>query len=191
MKIGIFSGSFNPIHIGHLVLGNYVVENCDIDEVWYLVSPQNPLKQNEELLDEKHRYAMVSLATQPYKKLIASDFEFSLERPTYTVTTLEKLKEAYPTYEFSLIIGADNWLNFSAWKDHDVILKNYPIIVYPRLGYRMVLSNKQRASVTVLESPIIEISSTYIRQTQKDGKCIMPYVTEQVYHYIMNNKLYK
>ncbi len=164
MKIGIFSGSFNPIHIGHMVLANFITEFTDIDEVWFLVTPQNPLKEDTLLLDENTRFEMTRRALANYPKLKASDFEFSLPRPSYTVHTLEALSEAYPENTFALIIGADNWESFDRWRDFEGILEQYRIYVYPRLGYRISISKKLKENVEALNSPIIEISSTFIRE---------------------------
>lgn len=191
MNIGIFSGSFNPIHMGHLILANYIAEFTEIDEVWFLVSPQNPLKKEAGLLDENLRYEMAKLALEGYPKMKACDFEFSLPRPSYTIHTLEKLSEAYPQHDFTLIIGADNWAKFEYWKDHNVILENYPIRVYPRLGYRIAIPSKQRSKVEALESPIIEISSTFIRESIAGGKQVKAFLPEKVFEFIEQYQLYK
>lgn len=192
MKIGIFSGSFNPIHVGHLILGNYIVENTDIEQVWFVVTPHNPLKEQEELLPEEERLKMVQLAIQPYEgKLIASDFEFSLPRPSYTIDTLTALKENYPEHDFSLVIGGDNWDSFTDWKDYDKIISNYKIIVYPRLDSRLNVSSKMKSWVEILDSPIIEISSTDIRRGIKENMNMRPYLPVEVFEYIKDNDLYK
>ena len=132
MKVGIYGGSFNPIHFGHTGLATWVLENTDLDEVWLMVSPQNPLKQNRELLDEKERLHMARLAVAPYPMLKACDFEFILPRPSYTYHTLQALRKAYPDHEFSLIIGEDNWQCFDRWYRGEDIARETPIIVYPR-----------------------------------------------------------
>ena len=192
MKIGIFSGSFNPIHVGHLILGSYIVENTDIEQVWFVVTPHNPLKKQETLLDENERLKMVQLATDPYgEELVASDFEFSLPRPSYTVDLLATLDEKYPEHEFSLVIGGDNWDTFSTWKDYDKIIKGYRIIIYPRLDSKLNLSAKRRGKVEILDSPIIEISSTDIREGLKAGKNMRAYLPIEVFEYIHKNNLYK
>jgi nicotinate-nucleotide adenylyltransferase len=191
MNIGIFSGSFNPIHIGHLILANYIVEFTEIDEVWFLVSPQNPLKVESELLDENERLEMVKLAIGGYSKLKASDFEFSLPRPSYTVHTLGKLREAYPDNEFTLLIGADNWANFERWRNYDEIIENYAIKVYPRLGYRISIQPRQRKMVEALDAPVIEISSTFIRESLAEEKDIRAFLPVEAYKYIVENNLYK
>ncbi len=191
MNIGIFSGSFNPVHIGHLILANYIVEYSDIDEVWFVVSPHNPLKEIDKLSDENIRLEMVNRALAGYPKLKACDFEFSLPRPSYTITTLEALKKKYPEHDFTLIIGADNWSTFENWMEHDVILEKFPIIVYPRLGYHISIPNKLKTKVEAVDTPIIEISSTFIREALKTGKNIKSFLPEGVYEYIVENSLYK
>lgn len=191
MKIGIFSGSFNPIHIGHMVLANFITEFTDIDEVWFLVTPQNPLKEDTFLLDEDIRFEMTKEALANFPKLKASDFEFSLPKPSYTVHTLEALSKAYPENSFSLIIGADNWESFDRWRDFEGILEQYRIYVYPRLGYRISISKKLKDSVEALNSPIIEISSTFIREGLTKGKDMQAFLPESVYLYIKERGLYQ
>lgn len=190
-NIGVFSGSFNPIHIGHVILANYIVEFTEIDEVWFLVSPQNPLKETVGLLDEKERFAMVEMALEGYPNLKASDFEISLPRPSYTIHTLEALEKAYPANIFTLIIGADNWSNFDKWKDYDKMMQEYPIKVYPRIGYRIAIPTKLRNKVEALDSPVIEISSTFVRESLVARKDIRSFLPDGVYQYIENNKLYR
>lgn len=191
MNIGIFSGSFNPIHIGHLILGNYVTEFTHIDEVWFLVSPHNPLKKKDELVDENIRMEMVDLALKPYPKMKASDFEFSLPKPSYTINTLESLKVAYPFHDFSLIIGSDNWHHFEEWKDYEKIIDKCSIMIYPRLGSRISISSKLKNKVSALDSPIIDISSTFVRDNISEGKNVRPFLPELIFDYILKNKLYQ
>lgn len=191
MNIGIFSGSFNPIHIGHLILANYIAEFTEIEEVWFVVSPQNPLKSGDSLSDEYIRLKMVEIALEKYTKLKVSDFEFSMPKPSYTIDTLNALQARYPEHTFTLIIGADNWSYFENWKEHDKILENYRLKVYPRLGYRISIPKKLMIRVEALDSPIIEISSTFIRENIKGGKDIRPFLPDNVYDYIAGNKLYK
>ncbi len=191
MKIGIFSGSFNPIHVGHLVLANYITEFTEVDEIWFLVTPQNPLKENSELIDEDLRLEMTRLALEAYPNFKCSDFEFTLPRPSYTVNTLNALSEKYPEHEFYLIIGADNWDTFHQWKDYKSILDKHHIYVYPRLDAKLTISKGLRSSVEALESPIIEISSTFIRDSIAEGKNMKAFLTESVYNYIKDNNLYE
>lgn len=191
MNVGVFSGSFNPIHIGHLVLANYIAEFTDIDEVWFLVSPHNPLKSEDHLSEEQIRLEMTEIALAKYTKLKASDFEFSMPKPSYTICTLDALKVKYPEHSFTLIIGADNWNLFESWREYDKILENYKLKVYPRLGSRITIPNKLRDKVEALESPIIEISSTFIRESVSEGKDVRAFLPDAVYDYILEHNLYK
>lgn len=191
MKVGIFSGSFNPIHIGHLILANYIAEFTEIDEVWLLVSPQNPFKVNDNLPDENIRLEMVKLAVEDYPKIKASSFEFSLPRPSYTVNTLAALKKEYPENEFVLIVGADNWCVFENWKNSDEIVEKYKLKVYPRQGYRIAIPSKMKKNVEAVDSPIIEISSTFIRENIRAGKNMRSFLPDKIYDYIIEKKLYQ
>ncbi len=166
---GIFSGSFNPIHIGHLALANYLCEYEGMDEVWFLVSPQNPLKQQADLWPDELRLQLVQLSVEGYHRFRASDFEFHLPRPSYTVHTLEKLKEAYPDREFVLIIGSDNWHLFPRWFESERILAENRLVIYPRPGFDIDASLLP-PTVRLVHSPTFEINSTFIRQALSDGK---------------------
>ncbi len=189
MKIGIFGGSFNPIHIGHCILAEYIANFSDLDEVWLNVSPQNPLKQSADLADDKHRVNMLNIAIKDSKCLKMCDIEFSLPKPSYTITTLKTLKEKYPEHDFSLIIGADNWCNFKKWKDWETIIQNHDIWVYPRVGYDLV--NKENyPNVKFINAPLIEISSTSIREMLKKGIDMNFFLPNGVLTYIHENKLY-
>ncbi len=191
MKIGIFSGSFNPIHVGHLILANYIVEYTDIEEVWLLVSPLNPLKSENDLSDKYVRLEMTTLALKGYPKIKASDFEFDLPKPSYTINTLDALKVKYPEHDFTLVIGADNWAIFESWHETDKILENYKLKIYPRLGFRIKIPDRLKQKVEALDSPIIEVSSTFIREGIEIGKNMRPFLTENVYDYIIEKGLYK
>lgn len=191
MNIGVFSGSFDPVHIGHLVLANYITEFTEIDEVWFLVSPQNPLKKDRALSDEMQRLKMVELALSEYPNLRASDFEFSLPRPSYTVNTLDMLSKKHPEHNFSLVIGADNWSVFDNWKNYEEIISRFNIKVYPRLGCRISIPPTLRESVEALESPIIEISSTFIRESISSGKDMRAFLPCEVYEFVEQHGLYK
>lgn len=178
-QIGIFSGSFNPIHIGHLVLANYLCEFEGLDEVWFLVSPHNPLKEKEELMDDQFRYELTKIAIDGYAKFIASDFEFSLPQPSYTIQTLNALRETYPDHNFHLIIGSDNWTLIEQWKDYKEILANYPILIYPRKGYEAIIPNNY-TNIRLVQAPMLDISSTFIREAIQAGKDIRFFLPEGI-----------
>ena len=180
MKTGIFSGSFNPVHIGHLALANYLCEYEGLDEVWFLVTPHNPLKEEDELMDDTFRLKLVQLAIAGYPKFKASDIEFNLPRPSYTVHTLDKLKETYPDREFHLIIGSDNWALFPRWYQSERILAENHILVYPRPDYP-VSSDSLSENVKVASSPTFEISSTFIRRAMEEGKDVRYFLHPAVY----------
>ena len=183
-KTGIFGGSYNPIHIGHLALANYLCEYGDLDEVWFMVSPQNPFKANSsDLWDDQFRLELARLAVEEYPKFHASDFEFHLPRPSYMVNTLQKLREAYPDREFTLIIGADNWVSFPRWKDPDTIIANYQLIVYPRPGYE-INESELPTNVRLVNTPLLEISSTFIRESLKQGKDVRYFLHPKVWEKI-------
>lgn len=183
MNVGIFSGSFNPIHIGHLALANYLCEFEGLDELWFLVTPRNPFKVGKDLMPDELRLELVRLAVEDYPKFRASDFEFHLPRPSYTIHTFEKLKEAYPTVTFHLIIGSDNWLSFPRWYQSDRLVAENPILVYPRPGYPVDASTLP-PQVRLVRSPVFEISSTFIRQALAEGKDIRYFLHPRVYERI-------
>ena len=198
-RIGIFGGSFNPVHLGHTALAAYICDQGLVDEVWMMVSPQNPLKQNLALLDEEHRLAMLKLAVAPYPTLQACDFEFHLPRPSYTYHTLQALRKAYPDYEFSLIIGEDNWQHFDRWYRSMEILSETPIIVYPRDSVEnldLSMERKEQLSTiksqpTILENPpLFPFSSTEVRNTLAAGNDISHMLHPDVAAYIKEHKLY-
>lgn len=188
-KIGIFGGSFNPIHIGHLALANYLCELEKVDEIWFLVSPHNPLKPREDLLDDNLRLEMVKRSVEGYSKFKVSDIEFQLPRPSYMIHTLDKLKETYPDNEFILIIGADNWTLFPRWKEADRIRKENRIIIYPRRGYHFTQEDLPE-NVTLSNTPLFEINSTFIRKCLKEGKDLRFFVPKPAYEMIMQQHLY-
>lgn len=189
-KVGLFFGSFNPIHIGHLIIANYMANYTDLDEVWFVVSPQNPFKEKKNLGNMYDRLEMVNLAVEGTEKLRASDIEFSLPKPSYTIDTLTHLKEKYPSKAFSLIMGEDNLASFPKWKNADIILRDYRIIVYPRPGYDGGVL-KDHPSVVMTETPIMELSSTFVRQAVKAGKNIRFYVPDKVIDFIEKTALYR
>ena len=179
MVTGIFSGSFNPIHIGHLALANWICEFCGFDELWFLVSPQNPLKNKSDLIDKKKRLEMIETSIAGYPKFKASDFEFSLPRPSYTINTLQALRKTYMDRTFHLILGADSWNNISMWKDHNVLISDFPILIYPRKGYDIEIPEKY-SNIKKVDAPLIEVSSSFIRQAIKKGKDIRYFLPEAV-----------
>lgn len=189
LRTGVFGGSFNPIHIGHLALANYLCENDYVDELWFLVSPQNPFKQNQSLLADDLRLKLVQAAIKDYPRFRASDFEFSLSKPSYTVTTLNKLSETYPDRDFYLIIGADNWAAFDRWKSPEEIISKFHVLVYPRLGYE--IPDSLPHNVKAVDSPIIEVSSTFIRESIAQGKNVRYFLHPAVYEIIKKEELYR
>lgn len=174
MKIGIFGGSFNPIHNGHVAIGRTMLSEMNLDEVWYMVSPHNPLKQSADLLDENKRIAIVAHALEQEQGLVAKDYEFSLPRPSYTWNTLQCLHRDYPDYEFVLIIGGDNWEHFDKWAHHDEIVATHRIAVFPREGTEMpqVLPK----NVTFVKVPLVNVTSTMLRTMVRAGEDISRYV---------------
>lgn len=189
-KVGIYSGSFNPIHHGHLMLANYLVTFGELDELWLLVSPQNPLKPKAELLDDQHRLEMARLAVGDDPFIKVSDVEMHLPRPSYTINTLQHLSEQYPDNQFVFVCGMDSLQNLDKWKDYEKILENYPILVFPRKGYDGgELIN--HLSVRVVETPIIELSSTFIRNCIANNINVRHFIPENAYNYLINNNLYK
>jgi nicotinate-nucleotide adenylyltransferase len=190
MKVGLFFGSFNPIHIGHLILANYMAEFTPLDQVWFIVSPHNPLKAKSSLLADHHRLALVKLAIEESDYLKASDIEFKLSQPSYTINTLTYLKEKHPNLDFTLIMGADNLETIHKWKNYEMLLNNYPLFIYPRPGY----SGGEKAkhpNVFLQDAPLIEISSTFIRQAIKSKKNIRYWIPDKVLDYIQEMHFYK
>ena len=189
-KIGIYSGSFNPIHHGHVMLANYLVEFSDLDELWFVVSPQNPLKKKDELLDDDERLKMVQLAIGGDLRFRVSDIEMHLPTPSYTINTLSALSEQYPDCQFVFICGMDSLQNLHRWREYQRILDNYELLVFPREGYDGgELIN--HPSVTVLKTPILEISSTFIRQCVKEGRDVRHFVPEKAFAYMKEQGFYK
>jgi len=188
MKIGLYFGSFNPVHVGHLIIASHIVNNCYLDQVWLVVSPQNPLKP-ASLLNEYHRLHMVQLATEDNSKLKASNIEFNLPKPSYTIDTLTYLDEKYPQHRFSVIMGSDSYQNLYNWKNYEQILKRYPIIIYQRPGY--TVNNQQEGNIVITNAPILDISASFIRRNIQEGKSIEFLVTDKVRKEIENNSYYK
>jgi nicotinate-nucleotide adenylyltransferase len=189
MKIGLFFGSFNPIHIGHLVIANTMATSTDLEQVWFIVSPQNPFKKNNALLHEFDRYTMVERAIADNHKLKVSDIEFSLAKPSYTIDTLTVLADKYPEHEFVLIMGEDNLVQFEKWKNFEKILEFYKIYVYPRPNTPQH-NYSHHTSVKFVEAPLLDISATYIRKRLQEHKNIKYLVTEPVEAFIELKKFY-
>ena len=189
-KTGLFFGSFNPIHIGHMVLANYMLSFTDLDEVWFVVSPQNPLKEKHTLLAQNHRLYMVKLATENHPKFKASDIEFKLSKPSYTIHTLTHLKEKYPKKQFSLIMGMDNLQSFHKWKNYEQILNNHTLYVYPRLQSHAGEFAKH-PNIRITEAPVMEISSSFIRKAILDKKEVSAFMPEKVAAYVDEMNFYK
>tara|TARA_R110000868_G_scaffold227554_4_gene480561 strand:+ start:2072 stop:2650 length:579 start_codon:yes stop_codon:yes gene_type:complete len=192
MKIGLFFGSFNPVHIGHLVIANHIVEYSDLDQVWFVVTPHNPFKKKSSLLDNYQRLEMVYRATKDYTKLKPSDIEFNLPQPNYTINTLAHLQEKYPDNEFALIMGEDNLKSFHKWKNYSVILENHHIYVYPRVSdHKIETQFDGHKKIHPIDAPVMEISSTFIRKSIKAGKNIKPMLPEFVWEYLDEMNFYR
>ena len=193
MLIGIYGGSFNPVHTGHTSLAQHLVDNGFVDEVWLLVSPLNPLKQDKgDIAPYSHRLNMAELACSACHGVKVSDFESTLPVPSYTITTLEALSKAYPEHQFAIIIGADNWNSFSLWYRHEDIISNHKIFIYNRPGYAIEPASLKRydGQAQVIDAPTYDISSTEIRRQVKDGVCTSQWLSQDVLEYIRENKLY-
>ena len=185
MKIGLYFGTFNPIHVGHLAIANHLVEHSDLEQIWMVVTPLSPFKKKKNLLANHHRLEMVYLATEKYDKLQPSNIEFSLPEPNYTVTTLAHLAEKHPTHQFSLIMGEDNLKSFHKWRNYEAILENYELFVYPRISDKTVPKQfENHPKITHVKAPIMEVSSTAIRNDIANGKNVQPLLDTKVWQYI-------
>lgn len=192
MKIGLYFGTFNPIHIGHLSIANHMVEFSDLDQVWFVVTPHSPFKKKSSLLDNHQRFEMVYQATESYDHLQPSDIEFKLPQPNYTINTLAHLEEKYPKHDFSLIMGEDNLKGFHKWKNYEVILENYNLYVYPRISEGKIENQfDDHDKIHRVKAPIMEISSTFIRNAIKDQKNIRPLLPNKVWKYIDEMNFYR
>lgn len=189
MKIGLYFGSFNPVHNGHLIIAKHVINNTDLKQVWMVISPQNPLKKSNSLLNKYDRLNMVQSALEGETKIKASTIEFNLPTPSFTIDTLAYLKEKYTQHQFYIIMGSDSFTNLKNWKNYEMIINNYQIYIYERTGFPV--KNIKGAIVNKLEAPIIEISSSEIRNIIKKGKSIRYLVPDVVYQQIKENKYYK
>lgn len=190
-RIGIYSGSFNPIHLGHTKLAEYIVDNKFVDEVWFVVSPCNPLKKQKELLDEYIRLDMLILAIENHPNFKASDVEFCMPIPSYSIDTLNFISTQFTDYQFFMIIGSDNALVFDQWKDYTQLLDNYPILVYPRIGSEFHLVADRYPEMELLNSPVYDISSTEIRNSIAQKKDVSQWLHPSVHQFIIDNDLYQ
>lgn len=205
MKIGLFFGTFNPIHVGHLIIASHIVNTTDLKKIWFVVTPQNPLKNKKTLLADYHRLQLVRIAIEDNPRFVASNIEFSLPQPNYTVHTLAHLKEKYPNYEFSLILGEDNLRTFDKWYNYEHILENYQLYIYPRnltTGESISSEKKNDPPLTTtlknhpnihycLETPIMKISSSFIRNSIQKGQSVRYLLTEEVFNYVEEMNFYK
>lgn len=191
-KVGLYFGTFNPIHVGHLIIANHMVENSDLHEVWMVVTPHNPFKKKSSLLENHHRFELVYRATENYEKLKPSDIEFKLPQPNYTVHTLAHISDTYQDKDFCLIMGEDNLKSFHKWKNYETILEHHHIYVYPRISDGVVEHQfKDHPKIHKVDAPIIELSSTMIRKGIKNKKNIKPLLTNEVWQYIDEMNFYK
>ena len=189
-QIGLFFGSFNPVHNGHLMLANYIVEYTDLDSIWFVVSPHNPLKEKDSLLEDSHRLDMLQMAIHNDERFEVCDIEFNMPKPSYTIDTLNRLSELHPDTEFHLICGMDNLESFKKWKNYQDILDNYHLMVYPRKNYDGGELSSHK-SVQIIDAPEIEISSTFIRKAMTENKDLRHFMPEKSYNHMIDMKFYK
>ena len=189
MHIGLYFGSFNPIHTGHLIIANHVLNNSDVDKVWFVLSPHNPLKEAHSLLNEYDRMHLAELAVRDNPKFRASNVEFHLPRPSYTIDTLTYLSEKFPHERFSVIMGGDSFQNIHRWKNYEQLLANYQVIVYNRPGFTVTIP--ENAPVTVMDAPLLDISATFIRKQIRDGKSARYLLPDAVWEAIRDNRYYQ
>lgn len=190
MKIGIMGGSYNPIHIGHAIIANYIIQNTCLDKLWLMVSPENPFKSGQKMASDMDRIRMTEMVASRLDNVVTSAFEFSLPRPSYTIDTLNALQSKFPDDEFYLIIGADNWAAFDRWRNHQEIIEKFHLFVYPRRGYEVVIPQDVANKVELVDAPFIEVSSTKIREQLGEYKNMCFYLPEDVYEYIVKKHLY-
>ncbi|MBK7226559.1 MAG: nicotinate-nucleotide adenylyltransferase [Saprospiraceae bacterium] len=191
MKIGLYFGSFNPIHTGHLIIAQHILNHTEIQRLWFVISPHNPLKDKASLANDRDRLHLVQLAIEDNPSMKASDIEFKLPQPSYTIDTLTYIKEKYPRYEFALIMGADNLLSLPKWKNYQLLINNYPIYIYKRPNYPIESALVQHENIHILDTPLLDISSTWIRQLIKTKKSIRYLVPEKVFEYLESSHLYR
>ena len=189
-KVGLFFGSFNPVHNGHMIIANFMLEFSDLEQIFFVVSPQNPFKEKASLLEDYHRLALVKEAIGDTDKYYACDIEFKMPKPSYTIDTLTYLNEKYPDKEFSLIMGSDNLKNFHKWKNSSQIIDNYRLYVYPRPGFDEA-EVKRNKNITIVEAPLVEISSTFIRNAVKEKKDVRFFMPERAWNYMKEMHFYE
>lgn len=189
MKIGLYFGSFNPVHTGHLIIANHLLNTTPLQQVWLIVSPHNPLKKTSSLLNEYHRLHLVQSAIEGEKNLKASNVEFHLPKPSYTIDTLTYLKEKFPEHSFAVIMGSDSFYNIHKWKNYEVLLKEYELYIYQRPGFEV--RENTRSNIKLLNAPVLEISSTHIRELIKKNKSIRYLVPDIIKEEIERNNYYK
>jgi len=192
MNIGLYFGTFDPIHFGHINIANFLVNNDLVEKVWFVVTPQNPVKSSNNLIDFMHRYEMVKIQVKDNNNLLASDIELNLKRPNYTINSLRYISKTYPNNSFSLIIGEDNFVNFKKWREYKEIMSYYKIYVYPRktrlkTDMKLIMSN----NIEMIKAPLIDLTSTNIRNSINDKDCAKQFISDSVYKYITTNSLYK
>jgi len=190
MRIGLFFGSFNPVHIGHLIIANHILNNTDLEKIWMVVSPHNPFKKKSSLANNHDRLHLMNLAIGDNPNISASDIEFNLPQPSYTIDTLMYLKEKHPNHTFCLIMGGDNLKSLHKWKNYEKILENYQIYVYQRPAYDPG-DLKDHVSITIVDAPLLEISSSFVRNCIAENKSIQYLVPESVYLYLDESPIYK
>ncbi|MGV8096889.1 MAG: nicotinate (nicotinamide) nucleotide adenylyltransferase [Mangrovibacterium sp.] len=190
MKIGLYFGTFNPIHIGHMVIANYMVEFTEIQQLWFVISPQNPFKEEKHLLKDYHRLAMVNRAIEDDNRFRASSIEFKLPKPSYTIDSLTYLREAYPNHEFYLLMGSDNLKHFHKWKNADLILKDHHLLVYPRPGDQ-IQGMELHPHIHIVNAPLMEISASFVRQAIAAGKNMSCFIPSKAYQYLTEMNFYR
>ncbi|GHT38861.1 putative nicotinate-nucleotide adenylyltransferase [Bacteroidia bacterium] len=186
MKIGILPGSFNPVHVGHLAIANYLAEYEGFDQIWFLITPQNPLKNKNDLMDQDLRLGMLQRSVKGYDKFVISTIEWNMPQPSYTINTLQKLRVTYPQDTFELIIGSDNWATFHRWKDYQLILKNFKVLIYPRRGSDRIQLHHPNVRLCK-GAPKIEISSTFIREAIAKGKDVRFYMPPGLFQEVVDS----
>lgn len=202
MKVGLYFGTFNPIHVGHLIIANHIADFTTLDKIWLVVSPENPLKRNHNLLSDYHRLALTRIAVEGNRKLAVSNIEFDLPKPSYTIDTLIYLEEKYPEHDFSLIMGEDNLRSLNRWKNFEQIISNYPIYIYPRLLTEEEKKSKKadtseielikkKADIHFCDAPVMKLSASYIRKAIEKNKDVSYLLTAPVYKYVMEMHFYE